>query len=120
MPLVKIYGCSDDLIEVSGVESAADNTPNHGQDDDYYPEGANNTAEFPVYEDVVFVLGDRITIRPVYDGNWSFGAGIYDPALDEPGYPDWPTFITQSADCPYSVELNIEVPDGYNHIRRVK
>lgn len=119
MPLVKMYGCSDDLIEVSGVESALDNT-GHGQDSDDYPMSRNGCAEFPIYANAVFVLGDRVSIRPVYDGNWSFGLGIYDPEFNEPGYPDWPTSIRQSEDCHYSVEITIEVPEGYNRIRRIR
>ena len=120
MPLVKMYGTSDDLFEVFGVSSALDTT-DHGQDGDRYPMSSNGSAEFPIYnERTLFVLGDRVSIRPVYDGNWSFGLGIYDPEFNEPGYPDWPTSIRQSEDCHYSVEITIEVPEGYNRIRRIR
>jgi hypothetical protein len=86
------YGASDDLIEVKGVK---------GED------------EFGAYngDDLihgVFNLGGKMRIYAIYDGCWMFAVGQVD---EEIPLPDWPIRIVQSRKVPYSVELQIDVPD---------
>ena len=121
MSLVKIYGTSDDLVEMEGVFSAVDETGeiDHETGKPYnYDVGArDNTAEYNVYNDAVFVIGNQLKVFSLYKGEWAFGVGMVD---EEEGLPNWPVHIRQSQDCDYSVELLIEVPDEFAHVVRVK
>lgn len=96
MPTAVFYGASDDLVEVEGIPGA---------------------DEFDAYEseldtiNAIFDVGGEVCVLAIYTGNgvWAFGVAQVD---DENSLPDWPIRIVQSPDVPYSVRLEIDVPDG--------
>ena len=98
MKVCTIYGSSDDLIEIGGVEGA---------------------GEFNIISDDLciasFVLGNKMRIRALYDGCWSFAVGQVDEDIE---LPEWPVKISQ-AENGYSTLLEIKVPDDVKIRREV-
>lgn len=100
MKTIKIYGWSDDLIEVEGCDGA---------------------DEFASYErgpvmwrgDLIAPGGDiAIRVRAIFDdgdGCWTFALGH---AIEGIVYPGWPVRISQHPDSENSVLLEIDAPDG--------
>ncbi len=91
MKTLKIYGASDDLVEMDGIAGA---------------------DEFNCYKDesllATFVLkadNERLRIHAIYDGSWCFALGQVEE--DDP-MPPWPVRRTWSG---YSEHVEIDVPD---------
>ena len=121
MTTLKFWGASDDLIEVEGCTYAIDHTLN----EDEQVNGPNNTAEFTVYNDAIFMVtagrAGQIFVTATYSnlGLWIFSA--YQINEDNPYPDDWVTTLAQSATSSYSMELSIDIPTNDNiQIHRVK
>jgi hypothetical protein len=97
MQTVKIYGSSDDLIEISGVIGG----------DEFYI-GENDQS--------IFVLGGKMQITAIFgrNGCWHFAVGQVNEDIP---LPSWPMSIRQHMNG-YSVELTIEVPDDVSIFER--
>ena len=92
MQTMKMYGSSDDLVEIEDV---------HGGD-------KFNCYALVGTDDIIvasFILGGRMRIRALYDGCWSFAVG---QVTEEIPLPAWPMTITSEG---YSAVLTITVPD---------
>lgn len=94
---VKIYGASDDLIEVSGI--AGEDEFNADSDSRWVgileaPDG-----------DTALVYVDY---RP--GGTWTVALGQFEEGYKIPAWPQ--TFEVDDSLCGYSVTASIEVPDG--------
>lgn len=93
---IRIYGASDNLIEVEGCEGADEfNTYEHG----------------PVMwgGDLRAPDGEQMRAHVVFDGCWSVALGQVDE--DKP-LPAWPVTIAQHRSLPYSVMAVIDAPEG--------
>lgn len=93
--MIRIYGASDDCIEVEGCKGA---------------------DEFNSYErasmwhgDLRAPNGDTMRAHALYDGCWSIALGQADE--DKP-FPAWPITIAQHRSLPYSTVAEIDAPDG--------
>jgi hypothetical protein len=92
MKILKMYGYSDDLIEVRG---------------DWRGEyQASDGTRF----DLTANTG-RMRIHAVYDGAWGFAITSNDEAADFRKMPAWAVQRTFGRDKPYSETLVIEAPD---------
>jgi hypothetical protein len=93
---IRIYGASDDLIEVEGCEGA---------------------DEFNTYErgpvmwrgDLRAPTGDAMRAYAPYDGCWSIALG---QANDDGPIPSWPITIAPAPDTSYSTMAEVDAPDG--------
>ena len=100
---IRIYGASDDLVEVEGCPGA---------------------DEFNSYESTIVMWrgdlrapdGSFMRVHALYDGCWSFAPGMV--GEDHP-FPAWPFMITphqgfedSTFKVPYTVLLEIDAPDG--------
>lgn len=96
MAKVTIYGASDDLIEVEGIDGADEfnDTSGHWRG---LLEAPNGEAAI-VYVDY----------RP--DGTWTVALGVFEEGILLPAWPQ--SFEVNPANCEYSVTATIEVPDG--------
>ncbi len=101
---LQVYGCSDDLIEFSGIEGA-DEFPGYCSDKEPNING-------------VFGIKGFLRIYAIYSdvGCWCFAVGLWDDGVP---LPDWPMKISahpvvppHNDGAPYSTLLEIEVPDG--------
>lgn len=95
MKTLSVYGSSDDLIEMEGIEGA----------DEFNPKGFRDSDDIMASFDVVSGV-DGLRIYAIYDGCWSFAVG---QTNDSYPLPDWPIRITNEHD--YSVRLEIDCPD---------
>lgn len=92
---LKIYGASDDLLEVSGLPGA---------------------DEFNVYGNrymgCLRVKGEgiHINIHAIYDGSWAFSINSQ-MGNDCDELPEWKIDREWGADTPYSETLRISCPD---------
>jgi hypothetical protein len=94
---IRIYGASDDCIEVEGCEGA----------DEF-----NSYEKGPVMwrGDLVAPNGRAaMRVYALYDGCWSFAFGQI--SEDQPFAP-WPVYIGQREDTAYSVEAQVDAWDG--------
>jgi hypothetical protein len=93
---IRIYGGSDDLIEVEGCEGA---------------------DEFNSYETGVLMWrgdlrapnGEAMRAYALFDGCWSIALG---QAYEADPFPEWPVFIRQQPNTDYSTMAEIDAPDG--------
>ena len=95
MQTLVMYGTSDDLVESSGVDGA--------DEFDCWLDGGKAGIN------ASFSLGDELEIHAIYEGCWSFA--VSQAEGDKP-LPDWPIRIVNCPECSYSVQLEIDVPDG--------
>lgn len=95
---MKMYGASDDLIEVEGIPGS----------DEFEADGGNDLLMGS------FVVGGVIRVRAIYDGCWSFSVGQVD---EDVPLPEWPISLGQHPECDYSALLEIEVPDHTTIVR---
>lgn len=100
MKTIRIYGASDDLVEIEGDVPGCDE----------YDVGGPRLvmARFLVGPLDSGTVGLRVFA--IYDGCWSFAIGQVGESRPLPG---WPIRITQSSDVPYSVQIEIDVPDNF-------
>lgn len=93
---IKIYGASDDLVEVEGCEGA---------------------DEFNTYEggkvmwrgDLFAPNGEQMRAYALYDGCWHVAVGQVDERVP---FPSWPVRHEQSDVVKYSTAVVIDAPDG--------
>jgi hypothetical protein len=95
---IRIYGASDDLIEVEGCDGA---------------------DEFNSYEkgyamwrgDLRAPNGEVMRAHAVLsnDGCWSIALG---QANEVDPFPEWPVKIRQATHCDYSTMVEVDAPDG--------
>lgn len=106
---VKMYGYSDDLVEVEGVSSARDIT-DHEQDGDDYPEASGNRAEYNIYKPASFVINNQIRVEAQYTpiGTWVFAPGLVEDGAE---WPNWPVRLSAFPDNDYAMQLEIDIPD---------
>ena len=97
MPVMHMYGTSDDLVEVIGITGADEFNVN---EQDRYAGSFN--------------LGGKLRIHAIYDGCWSFAVGQVDENIP---IPDWRVRVRQSPQVSYSTCLEIEVPDDVKIFR---
>lgn len=93
---IRIYGASDDLIEVEGCEGA----------DEF-----NSYEDGPVMwrGDLRAPDGEAVRAHAVFDGCWSIALGQrdeYDP------FPTWPITVARHPNMTYSTMVEIDAPDG--------
>lgn len=110
MVKIRIYGGSDDLIEVEGP--AVD--PANGMSDSAeYNNSESNAGPLDFKGTLLIMKRDRVPgckVICLYDGTWSFAPAMIDE--DSPIPPTWNFSVVQSTDCGYSLELVAEVDDG--------
>jgi hypothetical protein len=96
---VKFYGASDDLIEASGIDGADEFSPTSFRED-----GADRGSF------LIEAAPFSMLVHGFYGPGavWSFAPAMVDDGVP---LPPWPIRITSSSDCPYSTELQIDVPD---------
>lgn len=96
MPTLTIYGASDDLIEVDGIE---------GADEFSKPKGSwTGLIENPDGNKLAVFVDYRRT------GTWTVAFGQYD---EDSTVPDWPlSFEVDEELCSYSMKATLEVPEG--------
>lgn len=84
-------GASDDLIEISI---------------------GSKSKEFNVIEDSIhiatFLVGGALKVYALYDGCWTFAAGMIDEGA---GLPDWHIETKDSELNGYTTELHMEAPE---------
>lgn len=97
MKTLRMYGESDDLIEVEGIEGANEYYPNVSHKDPYM-------ATF-IVESQSEATGMQIHV--LYDGCWSFAVS----ADDSETLPNWPMRRSWGGGRGYSELLEIDVPD---------
>lgn len=95
---VTFSGASDDLIHVSPFDHLDEVNAIDGKVDGD-----------PWYCDLSDPEGHEVRVTAIYDGCWSFAVGLAD---EDDVFPEWPIKVRQSETTSYSVELEIEVPDG--------
>jgi hypothetical protein len=91
---IKIYGLSDDLIEV--VDKIGER--------EYY-------ADIGQFEKVLNI-GGQMRVLAMYgrhSATWCFAVSQVD---DEVPLPDWPVRIVQCPDVAYSTQIEIDAPDN--------
>lgn len=93
--MIKIYGASDDLVEVAGCEGA----------DEFNVYGSSRLG----WGADLATAAEALRVYAIYDGCWSFAIGQADESVS---LPSWPVRITQHPDVRYSVLLEIDAPDG--------
>lgn len=97
---IRIYGASDDLIEVEG----------DGINDEFNSyEMGNGPGALMWCGDLRAPNGDIMRAYAVADGCWSIALGQADE--DKP-FPAWPVTIAQHPDTRYSTMAEIDAPDG--------
>lgn len=101
MQTIKIFGASDDLIEVSGCKGA----------DEFYAveHGLHmGTLDFVSDGGASGVLPrSRLRVHAIYDGTWSFAVGLVE---EGDKLPAWPIDISKSGENDYSAEVTIIAP----------
>lgn len=105
MKTIKIYGCSDDLVEIEGDVKGAD--------------------EYGVYDETgktYFIIrskvtGESINIHPVYHGYWCFAIGTDDNFCEN--FPDWNIKRVWGDEVDYSETVYIDVPND-SKIKKMK
>lgn len=99
---IRIYGASDDLIEVEGCPG--------GDEFNSYQLGADGAPGALMWRgDFRAPSGNIMRAYAVLDGCWSIALGQAD---DELHFPSWPVTITQHPDTTYSTMAEIDAPDG--------
>lgn len=102
MKTLSMYGASDDLIEIEGIEGADEYYPNVTGKDPYMAAFTVKSASQP--------LG--LIIHVIYGGGWCFAV---QPTEDSDGdwceFPDWPIRRRWGGGNGYSELLEIDVPD---------
>lgn len=93
MAEIRIYGASDDLVEVEGCEGA----------DEF------NVYGEPWRADLVAPGGEVMRVHVHYDGCWHVALGQADESIP---FPDWPVEFKQHRSLPYTVVATISAPDG--------
>lgn len=115
---IRVYGASDDLVEVVGPcwEYDSDGLYTVQSDRGEYDVGGDTSHGPATFR---IVDADRNPLALVYaiyasNGGWAFALGGANcDGADEPWLPDDITAVTkQSVDCPYSTELVIAAPAG--------
>ena len=99
MPLLTVYGSSDDLIEFDGILGADEFNVNSDEPEEFLvisPEGSFR------------IIGH-------YDGTWSFAIALIDDGIK---IPDVDVKVKYSPHNDYSTQLLIEVPEGTYLYRR--
>lgn len=96
MATVTIYGASDDLIEVEGIEGADEFNDTSGH--------WRGVLEAPSGEAAIVY----VDYRP--EGIWTVALGPFEDGLLLPNWPQ--SFAVDPSNCEYSVTATIEVPDG--------
>ena len=95
---VKIYGASDDLIEIDGDITGADEYTAYGGDNLHV-----GTIHFYDLEN-----GEVLNIHALYDGCWSFAVS---PWHNDEQMPGWEMVRSFGEDVPYSETVKLSVPD---------
>ena len=92
--MIKIFGSSDDLIEVEGCTGA----------NEFYAGGSGLVGG------VIYLSSDLgiMKIYALYDGCWHFSVGLND---DGDTFPDWPISICRHKNG-YSTVLQILAPNN--------
>jgi hypothetical protein len=93
---IRIYGASDDLIEVEGCEGA-------DEFNSYQPGPVMWSGNLRAPD------GEQMRAHVVFDGCWSIALGQVDEA--DP-LPEWPISIRQHTNTHYSTMVEIDAPDG--------
>ena len=115
MKTIRMYGASDDLVEVEGTDSAIDRTAAPDNSENVAGPGGQG-GEFNVTsEEATFIIGGQVRVFSVYDGTWSFAVGMVDEDTPLP----WPVRVQACPEVAYSVEVLIEVPNDRASIVRV-
>lgn len=96
MAKVTIYGASDDLIEIDGIEGADEFNEVSGH--------WRGVLEAPDGEAAIVY----VDYRP--EGTWTVALGQFEEQLTLPAWPQ--SFEVDENLCEYSVKATIEVPDG--------
>lgn len=96
MKTIAFSGNSDDLVHVEG--------------------GPKKYDEVNSSDQVVFVVGGKVRVVVYYgdNGTWGVGLSQWDEDIE---FPDWPTRFVQQSDTPYSVRLELDVPDDVSVVR---
>lgn len=107
MPTITVHGASDDLIEVGGP--CWYNGIVWADGNELSANGWDKMLAATLY--VVDDSGNpQAVVRSIYDGTWSFAIGMVD---EDRAWPDFPVRVVKSDVCPYSMALEIEVPEGH-------
>lgn len=95
MKQLKIYGASDDLLEVGGIPGA----------DEFYTSGNR-------YMGYLHVKGEglHLNIHVIYDGSWAFSVNTQ-MGDDCDQMPEWKIERLWGTESPYSETLIIHCPD---------
>lgn len=97
---IRIYGASDDLIEVEGCKNA-------DEFNSYQPSYGPGAIMWR--GDLRAPDGTTVRAYAVLDGCWSIALGQADEAQP---FPAWPITIAQHRSIPYSTVAEIDTPDG--------
>lgn len=97
MATITVYGASDDLVEIEGIEGA--------DEFNIYNESWKGVIEAPNGDTAILYVDYRD------NGCWTSALGIYE---EDYKLPDWPVKITvnYTKGTRYSTYTTIEVPDG--------
>lgn len=102
MKTIKIYGASDDLVEIEGTDG------NETFLRDEFSTCANNN---PPSKILIEAEGHKIEVHCVYDGCWCFAIGSADDDSDYEKMPDWKITRTWGDEVKYSETVTIEIPE---------
>lgn len=101
-----IYGCSDDIVHVTGFDPTTGKIGGSEGDETYRGSDADGTPW-----SVTIAYGDvRVEVSALYLGYWGFVVGPGHGDFDD--LPDWPVRRTFGADCGYSETIEIDIPAG--------
>ena len=95
MAKLTVYGASDDLVEIAGIEGADEFTTNgHWQ----------GVIEAPNGDTAILYVDYRD------NGCWTATLGRFE---EDYALPQWPSTLTSNdKECKYATYLTVEVPDG--------
>ena len=98
MKTIKIYGASDDLIEVEGSCKGCDE----------YNAGGTGPLMGVIH---LTTEENAVHVHCIYDGAWSFGVSPQDVEGDDWSVMPWPMRRKYGIPVQYSETLEIDVPD---------
>lgn len=95
MQTARIYGYSDDNVEVEGIKGG----------DEF---GCFTEKDCTGRLIISTPNGERMQVSAIFDGCWAFAVGLHD---EDDAFPSWPVRVSRSTETPYSMLLEIDVPD---------
>lgn len=115
-----LYGASDDLMEVS-AKCAETGEPVVAAEKYNEPGEFTTSEEYSKIGDPGQCLGrfrieapdeTKLEVWATYNGTWAFAPAMDPDSDDGHDFPEWPIRHMRHAGTPYSMEIQVDAPDG--------